>query len=317
MTDAGRTNDFSGGASSGGSGTGATGGAGGAGTGAKCGAGGTGGSVWRARTAGLLAVAAVTVTLAACADGDEGHDAQPPAPTVTTDSTVTETETADPGDGNDDGFTGPDNGTRPDRDGADPVPDGQLPGDDIVTFFAEAGRTVDVVGVKTGDVLFVRALPDATSEEVGRLAPTGDAVLAGRERAVGPGTWAEVELSDGVGWVNSSYLAYIPDEGQDITSEAAGIAADSDAADAEDLAREIGEARAARSGGGAGPRATLVETPAHDVLVYRVDVLGLPDDSVRGERVEIFLEETADGYEVTEATSYPICGRGTGDGLCV
>ena len=64
MTDAGRTNDFSGGASSGGSGTGATGGAGGAGTGAKCGAGGTGGSVWRARTAGLLAVAAVTVTLA-------------------------------------------------------------------------------------------------------------------------------------------------------------------------------------------------------------------------------------------------------------
>lgn len=280
------------------------------------------------RSAGLAGVAALALALAACGGG--GADAAGPEDsdaTVTTETTTTETGGTDAsspdrgGDGRADGSTGRDDGARSGDGGVAAVADGQLPGEDVITYFSEAGRTANVVGVDSGDVLFVRARPDVGAEEVGRLAPTAEATLAGRERSVGTGLWAEVELSDGVGWVNSSYLAYLPETGRDVTAEAAVFAADSDAATAEALALAIGEQRAAARGGGAGqgsaPTATLVETPARDVQVYRVDILGYPDDSMRGERLEIVLEKSGDGYGVAEATAYPICGRGAADGLCV
>lgn len=265
----------------------------------------------RAKTVVAIAAAA-SLALAACGTDDPETDAAT--------QTVTETTTSESTAGTDsgDGATGPGNADESDRRGTDPVDDADLPGTDVTTYFSQAGATANVVGVKTGDVLFVRELPDASSDEVGRLAPTGDATLAGRERSVGDATWAEVELADGVGWVNSSYLAFLPEQGRDFTSEATAIAADADSTDdAAELARHIGEKHAETLGGGAGTRAILVETPAHDVLVYRVDILGLRDDSVRGERLDIRMENTGDGHEITEATSYPICGRGAGEGgLC-
>lgn len=257
--------------------------------------------------------AAVSLALASCGTGDGDTD-------VVTETVVGTTTSESAGTGGDgDGATGPGNADDGDRRGTDPAGDADLPGDDITTYFSEAGATVNVVGVGTGDVLFVRALPDATSDEVGRLAPTGEATLAGRERSVGDATWAEVKLADGVGWVNAAYLGFIPEQGKDVTSTAADIAAGADAPDdPAELARYIGEKHAENLGGGVGMRVILAETPAHDVLVYRVDILGLRDDSVRGERLEIRVENTGDGHEVTEATSHPICGRGAGDdGLCV
>lgn len=267
---------------------------------------GIGGEARRARR--VVAIAVATLALASCGTGDADTD-------VVTEPVVSPTSESAPVDGDGSGDPGDgDNGGR----GAGPADDADLPGEYIATYFSEAGTTVDVVGVAVGDVLSVRALPDATSDEVGRLAPTDEATLAGRERSTGDAMWAEVEFADGTGWVDSAHLAFIPEEGKDVTAKVAGIVEGADAPDdPAELARYVGQRYAETLGGGEGTRVILVETPSDDVLVYRVDILGLQDDSVLGERLEIRMEHTGAGHEVTEAAGHPICGRGAEGGLCV
>ena len=202
----------------------------------------------------------------------------------------------------------------PEREGTDPVPDADLPGEEFDMFFNDEGAAVHVVGVEDADVLFVRALPDHTAQEVGRLAPTGEATLAGQERNVENGLWAEVELADGVGWVNSSYLGYLAEPGEDITEEFSYPAQDDPMAIVGDIAQTRVDLVAGES---QVPDGILVQTP-QDSPVYRVDVIPFFDDATYGERLEIHIEETAEGYQVGEVRSVRIYSRGlTDDGLCV
>src|SRR5699024_4794019 len=177
-------------------------------------------------------------------------------------------------------------------------------------------------GVEDGDVLFVRGLPDHTAEEVGRLAPTGDAVLAGRERTVehhdesrlGRALWAEIELADGVGWVNSYYLGYLA-QTHDISSEFHGYGPHEDASA---LVAEIAQERVdERAGPSQVPEWVLVQTP-EDSPVYRVDIFPFFADATWGERLEIHLEDAAGGVALGQVQRTAICMRGlTDDGLCV
>ena len=65
-----------------------------------------------------------------------------------------------------------------------------------------------VSGVKAGDVLRVREVPDWRSLEVATLAPGTRCVREVRRRAVARETWAEVLTTEGKrGWVNRRYLA--------------------------------------------------------------------------------------------------------------
>jgi hypothetical protein len=65
-----------------------------------------------------------------------------------------------------------------------------------------------VSGVKAGDVLRVREVPDWRSLEVAALAPGTRCVREVRRRAVARETWAEVLTPEGKrGWVNRRYLA--------------------------------------------------------------------------------------------------------------
>ncbi len=271
----------------------------------------------------LLVAAAAALVLAAC--GGTADPEQPPEGTVTEEPEAGPQETApeeqsDPDDAppgrskDTEGIGADDDTTAPERQGTDPVPDEELPGSDFGLYFSEAGAAVDVVGVPDGDVLFVRELPDHTAPEVGRLAPTGDAVLAGRERSVEHGIWAEIELADGVGWVNSRYLGYLAEPGEDITNEFAQYGGQDDAAAlVADIAQERVDDHTLESDA---PQWVLIQTPA-DSPVYRVDVFPFFDDAVYGERLEIHIEETADGAEVTQVQRTLICSRGASEGLCV
>jgi hypothetical protein len=49
-----------------------------------------------------------------------------------------------------------------------------------------------------------------------------------------------------------------------------------------------------------------------------VDVVGIGDDSVGGERLKVFAEPGAGGFTVRSVEATTFCRRGvTGDGLCV
>lgn len=279
--------------------------------------------------AAVALLVTATLALAACEDAT-GPEPSPEETTITDEpapkeTTVTEESEPDP-DGmpedrsGDDEGTGPDDGTgTPQRQGTDPVPDAELPGEDFGLYFNK--RVVaHVVGVEDGDVLFVRALPDHTAEEVGRLAPTDEAMLAGRERSVEHGLWAEIELADGVGWVNSRYLGYLALPGEDITSDLADYDPQVDAmALVADIAQARVELRTEETEATdvhLGPEWTLIQTP-EDSPLYRVDVLPLPDDSVYGERLEIHFEDTGGGVAISQVQSIPICSRGVTDAsLC-
>lgn len=279
-----------------------------------------------ARTASALAAAAA-LTLTACGSQDpEPETTQPTGTeTVTEEPTATETVAPEPEQTSEPTTQGDDTQeesasaerTQP-AEGTEPAAEADLPGTDFTSYFSEAGQVADVVGVESGDVLFVRALPDPTSEEVGRLAPTGDTTLAGRERNVKSGIWAEVELDGGVGWVNTNHLGYIPDRGEDITDELRALDADG-TGEAVDAARNVAESYVESEHGAGGPRPNviMVETPAHDTPIYRVDIIGQADDSVLGERLELIMEAGASGYQVAEGTGFQLCRRGAGaEGLC-
>lgn len=273
----------------------------------------------------LLLAAAAAFVLAAC--GGPADPEQPPEETAVTEQPEAdpqETATDEPGtepeetpegrSGDTEGIGADDDATAPERQGTDPVPEEELPGSDFGLYFSEQGAAVDVVGVPDGDVLFVRELPDHTAQEVGRLSPTGDAVLAGRERSVEHGIWAEIELADGVGWVNSRYLGYLAEPGEDITGE---LTHDSGQEDASGLVADIAQERVdEHTLESDAPQWVLIQAPS-DSPVYRVDVFPFFDDAVYGERLEIHIEETADGAEVTQVQRTLICSRGVSDGLCV
>ncbi|HLS26611.1 MAG TPA: SH3 domain-containing protein [Beutenbergiaceae bacterium] len=272
----------------------------------------------------LVAAAAAALVLAAC--GGTTDSDPPEGATVTeepeaepqgtaTDEPEAELEDAPEGRSEDTKGTGADDdAAAPERQGADPVPDEELPGSDFGLYFSEQGAAVDVVGVPDGDVLFVRALPDHTAQEVGRLSPTGGAVLAGRERSVEHGLWAEIELAGGVGWVNSRYLGYLAEPGEDITGAFDQYGGQEDAVGlVADIAQERVDEHALES---ETPQWVLIQTPA-DSPVYRVDVFPFFDDATYGERLEIHVEDTADGVEVSQVQRTFICSRGVSDGLCV
>ncbi len=195
--------------------------------------------------------------------------------------------------------------------GSAPVAEGDLPGDEHEMHFSGEGATVSVIEVEHDDVLFVRELPDPEAAEVGRFAPVDELTLAGRERSVESGLWTEVNVGEGVGWVNASYLAYIPDQGEDVSAEFESV----QGSDAEDVVTQVADAHAEdKSSGEQHASWTLVEV-AHDSPVYRVDVAPFFDDAQYGDRLEITVSD--DGTAVERVTRLSLCTRGvTDDALC-
>lgn len=290
------------------------------------------------RLSTTISVSAVMLlALAACAPDDVGTD---PEPEATGAETVTETAeaqepTAKPEDTEqtEEPEVGPPEGLP--SGGAPQVDDADLPGGESVTgHYSEAGVEVGVAGLDPDDApLEVHALPGEDSEVVAELLSTDAVVLAGRERIINtstedesPSIWAEVQLADGHGWVPTAYVYHFGAT-EDVTETYIDDVPPTEESRA--LAESVGE-RA--SGGEPGQDETEEDPDATDlgpdwVVItepedygeefYRVDLTGQQDDSVAGDRFFVYVEEQADGYQLTQVEATALCSRGvTDDGLC-
>ncbi|GAB3046947.1 SH3 domain-containing protein [Sediminivirga luteola] len=265
-----------------------------------------------ARPLPALTLAAVLM-LSACGGSVEPSGDEPTVPEAVT-------ETAENGESNGDGT-----GAGP-LEGTEPVPDAELPGEELSAYFSEADGVAHVVGVAHDDPdggLVVRGVPGADGEELGALPPTAEVTLAGRERVLDDegqgGSWAEIRLGDGVGWVSTQFLGYLPEAGQGETADFSDVPP---AEDPLEIASGVGIRAAERQqdGGTPGEAEWVVAAvpEGHGGGEYTVDVTGgMGDDSVAGHRYTVVIAEAGDGFELTETTSLPICLRGAGDELCL
>lgn len=251
----------------------------------------------RIRTTGVLAAGALLLALGACAE-EESPPADPGAGTEPGD------ETDDP---NDDGDA--DEGDA--DDGTDPA---DLPGE-AVEMFPFEGDSVDVVGVTVDDVLYVRSAPDPEAETVAELAPVAEGVIAtGHNRSLDDGgIWSEVEVDGLTGWANTAYLAYLGE-----TTDAGEDFGDLEPADnPEALAQDVGEHAVQLSG--AEGYVIAAGSDEDGGPEYIIDLLGLPDDSVGGERLTLLAgTEPSGDFAVESVQRTVICDRGVDEeGLCL
>jgi hypothetical protein len=194
-----------------------------------------------------------------------------------------------------------------------------LPGERVETFPYE-GAQLAVVGVAADDTLNVRSGPGTEFDVVFDLDPMAmNATATGHNRSVGEaGFWSEIAVDGQTGWANTAHLLQ-PGQVSDITAALFPTPADRPKAKTMlELGQTVARLRASDD-----PESDIVvvdQPTVDDLGEITVDIIGLGDDSLGGERLKIFAEPGPDGESFTvrtvEATTF--CSRGvTDDRLCV
>ena len=274
---------------------------------------------------------------------DAGETAEPAAETDADDTDpATDTEDADAAD------TGDDQSGEESTDGADGAPDDtpepavSLPGEPY-EFGPPDGAALAVVGVSHDSVLNVRDVP--AGEIVARLdnvmnvgsepvvyvrEADSDALIAtldlnrgviatGNTRKLPTTIWHEIRMADAVGWASSAFLSPLGST-SDATAQIVAVLGDTPAAPTlAELARVVAGAVASDD-----PPSRIVVSGAPvigDLAEITVDVLGLPDDAVRGFRLQVFAQQDSDSgsFVLKSVESTTICDSHRGvseEGLC-
>jgi hypothetical protein len=259
----------------------------------------------------LATVLVLVVALGAC--GGDGDDEETDAST-TTEATTSDPDPADAAESSTT-TAGGDGSSTTVADGSTTTPPGDLPGEPVEIYPYE-GAVLAVVGVAADDTLNVRSGPGTDFDVVVELGPLSeDATATGHNRTVEDSFWAEVEADDTTGWVNVLYVAQAGST-TDVTADLGTVVGGETMVDiAEDVA-----ALRAPSEEGPQPTVTIVDGPeVGDVGEITVDVIGLADDSLKGERLHIIASPDAsgEGFTVTTVEATALCARGvTADGLC-
>ncbi len=267
---------------------------------------------------------------------DTPADAATPSPTVVT---ATSAATAEPA--------------------AMTTPDTELPGTPA-TFGPAAGSQLGVIGVAHDDWLNVRDVPngevvatltlqlspqspaesallvrDAEAEAAFARIGVAGVTATGRSRDLATSTWHEIQAGPIIGWASSNYLApLVPETALDITAQ---VTADIDGATTADTFTALVERIVATvaSDEPASRVRTVAPPGAFEAVVdIAVDVVGQPDDSIRGYRLLISADAAGDvaaavtdGDIATDAGPYmlrsvsatPLCYSHRGvsaDGAC-
>jgi len=199
-----------------------------------------------------------------------------------------------------------------------PPSDGSLPGE-VIDLYPYEGASLAVVGVERHDTLALRSGPGTDFDVVHELSPLDTEVIAaGHNRQVDDAIWAEVDKDGHHGWVNVAYLLHLG-AADDITDQLTDPSGElPSGATMEEVAHAVAELRASTE-----PlsRIAIIEDPElGDLGSITVDVIGLGDDAVGGERLHILAEPGAgdDAFTVQSVQRLSLCSRGvTDDGLCV
>ena len=226
-----------------------------------------------------------------------------------------------------------------------------LPGEPY-EFGPSAGAGLAVVGVAHDSALNVRAVPNG--EVIARLdnvmdgvrdpavyvrEPDSDDIIVtvdlqrgivatGNTRKLPTTIWHELRVGDLVGWASVNYLAPVG-AGRDATAEVVEALGGTPTADTlSDLGLQVSALFA--STGEVQSRTTISSRPGVFEAVgdITLDVLGLPDDAVRGYRINItadagaedWTQDDAGPFTLRSVTVTPICDSHRGvsdDGLCV
>ena len=259
---------------------------------------------------------------------------EPDAVAEEADATVGESETAAT-DGSD---AAPTEGT-----GEPPAePDVSLPGEPF-EFGPPEGAALAVVGVSHNSVLNVRDVPngelvarldnalnvdgqpvvyvrEAGSDDLIATLDLNRGVIAtGNTRRLPTTIWHEIRMGGAVGWASGAYLAPLGATSDSTAEIVATLGETPSAPTLAELARIVAEAVASDE-----PPSRLVVSGAPtvgDLGEVTIDVLGLPDDSVRGFRLHVFAQQDSDSgsFVLKSVESTTICDshRGVGEGgLC-
>ena len=226
-----------------------------------------------------------------------------------------------------------------------------LPGEPY-EFGPSAGAGLAVVGVAHDSALNVRDVPNG--EVIARLdnvmdgvrdpavyvrEPDSDDIIAtvdlqrgivatGNARKLSTTTWHELRVGNLLGWASGTYLAPLGAD-RDATAEVVEALGGTPTADTlSDLGLRVSGVFA--SSGEVQSRTTISSRPGVFEALgdITLDVLGLPDDAVRGYRINItadagaedWTQEDAGPFTLRSVTVTPICDSHRGvsdDGLCV
>lgn len=166
-----------------------------------------------------------------------------------------------------------------------------LPGVASDDFGPAAGAVLSVVGIGYDSDLNLRDIP--AGEIIDTLLPLSTGIIAtGRTRQLPTTIWHEVRIGEIVGWASSNYLAPLGGT-RDITADiAAMLDGDAAAETMTDLGRRI--AGLVASDEPASRIRVSVAPVVGDVGEITMDVVGLPDDAVRGFRLHIVADVGAE-----------------------
>lgn len=280
------------------------------------------------RSAALLGAAtALLLTLAACSSGGDLE-------IIADDSTPTPAPTAEP--------TAPPDAeptTAPEpQPEATPTPDAtptpeatptasatatpSMPGEPFDFLVPADGEVVGVIGVAFDDILEIHELPGENTPLVGELPNLADDVEGtGEGRQLPNSIWWRIRWQGIDGWVGSGFMARLGDT-FDITSEVItqngnnGMGAETML----DLGMMVADLR--KSTEPASRIVVVVAPTVSDDLIgeITIDVVGLGDDAVRGERLHVFgdgFDQGGEGFSLDAVEMTLLCARGvTDDGLC-
>ena len=215
-----------------------------------------------------------------------------------------------------------------------------------------AGARLALVGVAYNSALNVRDLPNGeiiarldnvmdgvrdpvllvrgpnSDEIVARLDLRQGVVATGNTRKLTTTVWHEIQVGEVVGWSSSAFLAPLGAD-RDATAEVVeALGGIPTAATLEDLGLQISEVFS--SSGEVQSRTTISSRPGVFEAVgdITVDVVGLPDDSVRGYRINMAADAGAEDWTQDDPGPFtlrfvgvtPICDTYRGvseEGLCL
>lgn len=251
----------------------------------------------------------VAAALIATACGDTSNDTTTSAPSDTTGAPTTTATTTPPAT------------TQAPTTTAAPTtttlaPTTTLPGEPI-DIGPRAGDVVAVIGVAFDDVLNLRAGPGTDQRILKGLAPTFDNMIAqGEARSLPSSIWYKVEAEGTVGWVSSSFVAYLGTVNDDTSRVVDALGAIPGAETMLELADIVAEVL----GSSEEPISVVTVTVAPtvgDLGEVVIDIVGFGDDALRGLRVHIFGQpnESGDTFSLKSVETTALCGRGLADGL--
>lgn len=272
------------------------------------------------------AVFLLVALLAACGGSDESATATPDPTTAPTQAPGEPTAPAEPTAPPSEPTAAPTTPAEPTAAPTEPTaaptteptePD--LPGEPWDLYVPAEGETIAVVGVAYDDILEVHEAPGELTPLTGTLAPTSiDVESLGQGRQLPASIWWLVRQGDVEGWVGSRFVSRLGVV-NDITSQVVQSIGSIPAAETMlDLGMLVAEQRASTE-----PPSRIVVSVAPtvgDLGEITIDVVGLGDDAVEGERLHIFGQPTegGEGFSLMAVEATGMCSRGvTDDGLCL